>query len=329
MTKPFLLAVFGLLSTGAVSALAQAPAQPVVSFAGPAEALPSASGVLLNDPVPAVDLAPNRRRFESDHAFDGFIGPMSNPILSKDPRSLTEARLLFLNNVLPPNHALGGGAFQVYALQLRAALTERLTFIADKDGIASIHAKDIDHRVGLLNMNFGLKYAFVRDVENQFLWTAGFTYEPPMGYRNVFENHGNGVMSIFTTAGKETANCAHVLHTFGYQFGLDPAENSSFFYNSFHIDKRVAGNLYPFAELNWFAYTAGGSRGLPPALGEGDGLLNLGTTGVAGNHLVTAALGLKAKLGNRADAGVAWEVPLSNRHDLIDNRLILELILRY
>src|SRR5262249_28587324 len=148
-----------------------------------------------------------------------------NPILSKDPRSLTEARLLFLHDVLPPDHALGGGNFQVYAMQLRAALSDRLTLVADKDGIANLHFHDLNHRTGLLNMNFGLKYLLVRDVEEQLLWSVGLTYEPPMGEREVLENHGDGVMSVFTTWGKELGGAWHVLHTFGYQFGLNSAQN--------------------------------------------------------------------------------------------------------
>ena len=105
-----------------------------------------------------------------------------------------------------------------------------------------------------------------------------------MGEREVFENHGNGVMTVFTTLGKEV-NCNwHILNTSGYQFGFDADENSSFFYNSLHIDRQVFGWLYPLAELNWFHYTGSGDRGLPAALGEGDGLLNLGTSGVAGQR---------------------------------------------
>ena len=272
---------------------------------------------------------PQRGLFASDRAFPGFIGPISNPILSKDPRSLTEARFLFVNDVIPPESPFAGGNFQVYALQLRVALTDRLSLIADKDGIADIHAHAFHQHTGLLNMNFGLKYLLVRDVDDQFLWSVGLTYEPPMGEREVFENHGDGVMSVFTTWGKEVASHWHALYTFGYQFGFNNKQNSSFLYNSLHLDRELFCWLYPLAEVNWFHYVQGGDRGLPPALGEGDGLLNLGTSGVANHDLVTLAVGLKAKLGEHAETGVAWEFPLTHPKDLIDNRLIAEFILRY
>jgi hypothetical protein len=272
---------------------------------------------------------PERGLFESDHAFDNFIGPISNPVLSKDPRSLTEARFLFVGDWIPGSGGLGGGDFQAYGLQVRLALTDRLTFIADKDGFASIHAHDLPSETGFLDIALGLKYALVRDVEDQFLVTAGFQYEPQTGESKVFQGQGTGVWTAFLSSGKEFAEFYHVLGNVGYQFPSDPNQNSSFFYAQLHLDRQVAGWLYPLVELNWYHYTESGDRGLPAAIGEGDGLLNLGTSGVAGTDLVTIAAGLKAHLGCHADAGIAYEIPLSNREDLLSSRLLVELILRY
>ena len=267
---------------------------------------------------------------ESDRAFPNFIGPISNPILAKDPRSMTEARFLFINNWFPNNHAvMNGGDAQVYALQLRFALTERLTLIADKDGIASINPGNGSTNTGLLNIGVGLRYLFIRDVENQFLLSGGFMWEPQTGYGNVFQSHGDGTFTLFGTAAKEFDCCTHGIINFGYQFPFDRVDNSSFFYTSLHLDRQLMGWLYPLVELNWFHYTDGGNRGLPAAVGEGDGLINLGTSGVAGNDLVTVAVGASAILNDHMQTGFVWETPISNREDLIDHRITFEFILRY
>ena len=79
-----------------------------------------------------------RRPFESDHEFDGFVQPFSNPIQFKDPRAMTEARGLFIAAWSDPNMPLGDTSAQIYALQLRAALTERLEVFAAKDGIVRL-----------------------------------------------------------------------------------------------------------------------------------------------------------------------------------------------
>ena len=280
-------------------------------------------------PISIDDAPVSRGLLESDRAFPGFIGPISNPVLSKDPRSITDIRFLFINDVIPSENELAGGNFQVYAAQIHLAITERLTLIADKDGIANIHSGALGNSSGLLNMSYGLRYLLARDVENQFLWSAGFLVEPNMGYASVFQNHGSGVMTTFTTVGKEFGDSWHFLNTFGYQFGFEDKYSSSFFYNSLHIDRQFFGWLYPLAEVNWFGYNSGGDWGQPNALGEGDGLINLGTTGMAGHNLVTLALGMKARLSTNVETGFAWEFPLSNQKDLIDNRLICEFIVRY
>lgn len=271
-----------------------------------------------------------RGLFQSDHDFPSFIGPITSPVLSKDPRSLTELRGLFINNWFPNSHPVfAGGNAQVYAAQARVALTDRLTFIADKDGIANINAKGIPSQTGFLDVAAGLKYTFLRDVETQTLGAAGFMYEIPSGEAKVFQNHGAGVWTVFGVFGQGFDSDIHVLANVAYQFGQNSRDNSSFFFTQIHVDKGFGGWLYPLAEVNWYQYASGGNRGLPAAVGEGDGLINLGTSGVGGNTLVTAALGLKAKLSRNLEFGAAWETPLTSRKDLLLNRLVAEVILRY
>jgi hypothetical protein len=262
----------------------------------------------------------------SDRAFEGFVGPISNPILAKDPRALTEFRFLFVDNYIPPSSPLGGGDFQAYGFQVRAALTDRLSFIADKDGFLSLHPRVGGSRTGALNVAMGLKYAFIRDVENQLLVVGGIQYEPQSGYGNVFQNLGD-TMTGFGIIGKQFG-CCHVLLNSGYQQALDRNLNSNFCYTSLHLDRKF-GFIYPLVEANWFHWTQGGNHGLPPALGEGDGLLNLGTSGVAGNDLVTVAAGVKAVLSPYVTTGIAYETTVSNRQDLLNDRILFEMIFRY
>ncbi|MDY3551880.1 hypothetical protein R5W24_000960 [Gemmata sp. JC717] len=270
---------------------------------------------------------PVRRLFQSDHEFDDFVGPVSNPILNKDPRSNSHARLLFINNNVPGGHPLDGN-IQAYALQMNLAVTERLSIIADKDGLAHISPRNGPSTTGFLNLAAGLKYTFYRDVENQTLAAFGFLYEIPSGEAKVQQNQGSGSFAPFVTYGKEFGNKWHYLQTTGYYFPLKSSQGSSYIWNSFHVDKQLFGWFYPLAELNWFWYTSGGNR-LPPVFGEGDGLLNLGTRGQAGAHLVTAALGAKAVLTNKYTVGFALEFPLTSRNDIINQRLTVELIGRY
>ncbi len=289
-------------------------------------------GVVMQPAHPMImqDCCDCRGPLESDRCFPRFVGPISNPVLAKDPRSLTEARLLFINNWSPDDHpVLGDGTFQVLAAQVRVALSERLTFIADKDGYTFIQPAAGAHRDGWMNMAAGFKYTLVRDVENQFLVAAGMMYEFQTGEANVFQSHGDGIFTFFGTIGKEIGEVNHIIANVGYQLPVDGSDNSAMFYTSLHFDRQIAGWLYPLVELNWYRYTSGGNRGIPAIVGEGDGLINFGTTGVAGNNVVTTALGVKAMFSQHLESGIAYEFPISDRKDLIQGRLLVEMIIRY
>lgn len=263
----------------------------------------------------------------SDHAFDDMILPISNPIFNIDPRSSTHARLLFVNNWTPGTHLVApDDSFQVYAGQVNLALTERLSFIAQKDGYAVVNRGPLGD--GFLNVAAGLKYAFIRRPEDQLIVSGGLLYELPTGEAAVFQGYGAGILTPFISAGKGWGKF-HSISNFGYSAGLDQNQNSSFLYLSQHFDYQLTKWFYPVAELNWFRYTNGGDRGLPGALGEGDGLINFGTNGMGGADLLTLAFGARIQPVFWFSMGAAYEFPVSPREDLIQHRLIVDVIFRY
>ncbi|MFT3881940.1 MAG: hypothetical protein QM703_20080 [Gemmatales bacterium] len=310
-----ILTMFGMGELDAPQTPAS-PATPVTS--------PSPSTFAPEPGVRLFNAAESRPLFLSDHEFDSFIGPITNPILSKDPRSNTYLRGMFIDNNIPGS--LGGGDLQAYAVQANLAINERLSIIADKDGYAILTSGNT-HQAGWMNIAAGLKYTFLRDVENQTLGAVGFMYEAPWGSNSVLQGFGSGVFTSFLTGGQKIGDSVHVLNTFGFQYPANTTQNSSFLYNSFHIDKAIDGWFYPLFEINWFHYT--GSGNLNTGGIEGDGLLNLGASGVEGHNLVTFAFGAKAKINCNVELGAAWEFPVTGRRDLNENRLVTELILRY
>lgn len=58
-------------------------------------------------------------------------------------------------------------------------------------------------------------------------------------------------------------------------------------------------------------------------------MFNFGSTGVAGNDIATGAFGAKYKPNRHVETGVAWELPLTERRDILDNRLTVDAIVRY
>src|SRR5438067_2840151 len=84
-----------------------------------------------------------RAAFESDHAFDTFASPVTNPFYFEDPRSLTEVRPLFFFQTIPnSNYLYRGGHAEFFGVQARVALTERWSLVLNKLGGVSINPGD-------------------------------------------------------------------------------------------------------------------------------------------------------------------------------------------
>ena len=255
--------------------------------------------------------------------FDDWISPMTNPVFFEDPRTLTEFRLIFLQHKVPL--AAGGGDIQCYAPQIRVALNDRLSIVATKAGYAV--SSNALVRDGWVDVNLGLKYNLIRDYDTQSLLTAGFSYEIPAGSPRTLQGNGNGEFHLYLTGGTEICCDTHFLSAFGLRLPADDTDEETSLYWSNHIDYHLGHGIYALAEFNWFHWAESGAGGVPGVSG-GD-LFNFGSTGVAGNDIVTGAFGMKYKPNRLTEIGVAWENPLTARRDVMENRLTVDLILRY
>jgi hypothetical protein len=266
----------------------------------------------------------------SDNCFSNFISPISNPLFFEDPRTLSEVRLIFANHWLPQsNPVFQGGQAQYLAMQARVALTDRLSFIATKDGYVWIDPDNpaVGNPDGWADVAAGLKYNLIRDPANQHILSVGATFELDVGSHQVFQGRGDGEFHLFATNGIALTPKSHWLTASGFRLPTDTAARSQMWYWSNHYDYNIWGKWYAVGELNWFHYMQSGK-----ALGvnfEGGDLFNLGATDVAGNNLVTMAFGARRKLWNMSELGVGYELPVTAREDIISSRLYMDLILRY
>lgn len=260
----------------------------------------------------------------SDHCFDSFISPMTNPVFFEDPRQLTEVRAIFLNHKVPL--AAGGGDVQVYAAQARARITDRLSIIATKDGyVVSQNPVVAD---GWADVAAGLKYTLYSDAATQRLLSGGLTYEIPAGTPRTRQGNGDGEFHLFLTGGAEIFEYGHVISGSGFRLPSDSHADSQMWYWSNHLDYQVLQNWYLLTEYNWYHWMKSGDATFAPGV-EGGDLFNFGSTGVAGNDIVTGAFGAKYKPNRHVEVGVAWELPLTERRDILENRLTVDAILRY
>lgn len=271
----------------------------------------------------------------SERCFDDFISPMINFVYFEDPRTLTELRPIFLSHQVPNTIGAGvsaGGSIQLFALQFRLALSDRLSLIAVKDGYIidnTSGALDTLLASGWADITAGLKYNLIRDTCRGTLVSAGFTYEIPLGSEQSLQSVGDGEFHIFASAGQRLADGnAHFLSSVGYRFPVDNNVQVSALHWSNHFDVRLTDRLYAFTEAAWWHWTDDADVGLPLGVG-GQDLFNLPSTNVAGNDLVTQNVGLKFKPRRNVEAGIAYEFPVTGFKDVIENRVQVDLALRF
>jgi len=260
---------------------------------------------------------------QSDHCFDCFISPITNPVYFEDPRALTEIRPIYVHHRVPT--AAGGGNIDVVAAQIRAAFNENVSLIAVKDGYLTSTNPLIDD--GWADVSLGLKFTLLRDPEEQKILSAGLVFQLPVGSTRSLQGRGNGEFDIFASYGTQVGDNWHWISTTGFRLPSDPGDNSSVWYWSNHLDVQVTDRIYLLSELNWYHWMSSGAGGIPGV--EGVDFFNFGSTNVAGNNVATLAFGTKYKPSGNLEIGLAYEFPITERKDVFEDRLTVDVIFRY
>jgi hypothetical protein len=288
----------------------------------------------------------------------GHVNPMSMPYLFEDPYIATDINLVGIYHNYPSDSLMDGGEAGVVALQARLAITDRLAFIATKDGYM-INRPDngaLNNREGFMDITVGFKYAVVDDREAGLIVTPSLRYEIPLGNDQVFQGFGDGVLIPAFTMGYGPENI-HLIAGVGMQIAMDNDKNSTSFFYNLHLDQafevdfiRGADFIVPFIELNGTSYVASGdgsnkivlaggnklplkavqnlvhTQGNPimnptaDLRGEGIDVANLGSSGMSNETIITMAWGVRVPFRNGFSTGVSYERVLSQRQDLFEQR---------
>jgi hypothetical protein len=278
---------------------------------------------------------------------DGFAQarrPISNPTLFDLALPTTNVHPLYLYHALPNNinTTLGdlplGGDVQLYALQFEIALNERLSVVATKDGYVEVNPDSTaSNESGFANLGLGMKYAFILDPVSKNALSGSATFELPTGNSDVFQGEGDGSINLILSALKLVDNWQFAAGT-GVQIPFSDVQSTEMWMSG-HISYEVSQYFIPLVEVNWFHVVESGNGtgnypahvggGVPAVIEfEGGDLFNLGAANSHENRdFVSTAIGFRSRLTESVDAGVAYEVPLTNdENSLMKSRLTLDLV---
>lgn len=256
---------------------------------------------------------------------DHTISPVANPFFHEDAVIRSEIRPVFVHHSID-DRFLGGGDAQLYALQLRYALTDRLAIIATQDGYFDINNDAIGDPEGWMDLALGVKYALIDNEASQFILTPGVTFKIPTGDREVFQGRGGGEWDLFVAAQKGFGDF-HLSSNVGLRLPNNTQENSTLLHYSLMADYYTCRWFIPFVAFNAYTVLSEGSNiGLAT---EGYDVINFGSSGADGVTQGTLAVGFRSRILKNVDLGFAYEKAVIEPNGLTDDRLTFDLSIRF
>jgi hypothetical protein len=254
--------------------------------------------------------------------------PVTNPLYFEDPAIATEIRPIFLYHDIDKSFVTGGGNVEVYAVQLRYAITDRLAVIATEDGYIDFHPKSVlTHQSGWADLAAGLKYALIDDKENTFILTPGFKLKLPTGNEDVFQGTGDGQWDIFVSSAKGLGYGFHLTGNVGFLIPNDFDKETAEAHYSLQLDYNVCRYFKPFISMNGFTVLDNANGPALPT--EGFDLINFGSSAASGDTQIALGIGFRSHVLNHVDVGFAYEFCATHPEGLFGDRFTVDVSYRF
>jgi hypothetical protein len=265
--------------------------------------------------------------------WDDFARPVTN-LSFHHPFIWNEIRPLFIYHAFPDSGITEGGNLRAYAMQIHAKITDDVQFTAYKDGYVDFNPhRTLEEDHGWADLAFGFKFKVWENLESPAIFTLGVGYETTSGDEEVLQGGDGDLIDAFGSYARKIGPL-NFIATAGFLIPLDSDEAVETLHAHAHVDLPVTDHLSALVEVNAFHYMsdAESNAGLGPSvpLGfEGFDYTNLGADDVNGNDVVTVGVGFRWFMTNDVSLGAAVELPVTDRDDVIDKRLTVDLVLRF
>lgn len=256
---------------------------------------------------------------------DHTIAPVTNPIFFEDAVIRSEIRPIFAYHNID-DEFLGGGNAQLYALQIRYALTDRLALIATQDGYLNVNNTALSDPHGWMDIGLGLKYALIDNEPAQFILTPGLTFHIPTGERDVFQGRGGGEFNPFVSFQKGFGDF-HLSGNLGARIPVNQDEQSTTAHYSMMVDYYTCRWFIPFVSFNAFSVLGDGENiGLNT---EGYDVMNFGASNANGRTQGALGVGFRSRIMDNVDLGLAYEKAVIKPYGLFDDRFTFDICIRF
>lgn len=213
------------------------------------------------------------------------VHPLTAPYFHEDAFVTSDLRAWYLYHEFPETSLIDGGKAQVYALQLRLALTEELQLVAYKDGFADFDTGLVDD-TGWMDVGAGLKWAFYQDFEEQTHLAVGAGYEFAWGDKEVLQDDDEFRLWISGNKGIDQLHLGATVNWFLAPDANADLGNSDHLSWHLHADYWVNEHFSPVIEVNGYHVLDEGMEVLPF---QGVDVANFG--GGKGEDVITVGIG--------------------------------------
>lgn len=253
--------------------------------------------------------------------FEHFYEPIGQPLYFESPFNTSGIRFLYLWHQFSDGSQLQGGQVNVFAAQARLALTERLGFIATKDGYSILDTGIGISEEGWNDLAAGLKYAFYVDREADMVINAGARLTLTSGESKILQNETEELSPFISIA--KGWDKFHVIGSATFRLPFDDDDGNQVLHWDLHADYEVLDGFAPVVEIHGLHYLSDGNR-LPLSVGGLD-YANFGSSDVSGSSVIWAGVGGRVKFTPHTSMGATYEFALTDADDdIMDERITVD-----
>ncbi|MCB9886741.1 MAG: hypothetical protein H6838_14710 [Planctomycetes bacterium] len=259
--------------------------------------------------------------------FEKFHEPIGQPIYFESPFNDTNLRFLYLHHEFSDGSTLAGGDLNVYALQARLALSERVGLIATKDGYSDLNSGIIEDE-GWNDLALGLKWVAYSNRAQDFVFTPGIRYQASNGTRAVLQG-GVQEVSPFVSFAKGWRDL-HLVGNGTVRVPFDDDKGNTVGHWDLHLDYDINPGqravFAPVAEVHGVHYLTDGATALNVG---GLDYANLGSQ-PADDFVAWMGLGARCEIDQRFELGLVYEFALTDKDkDIMDQRITFDFLVRF
>jgi len=254
------------------------------------------------------------------------LDPVLDPIAFEDAIIRSEIRPVFGYQHMSPDFITQGGDLEVYGVQFRWAVTDRLGLVISKGGYNVVNPGAGPQLVGWGDFQVGVKYALIDNPADQFILTGGVLFEIPTGEEAVFQGRGSGIWNVFLASEKGFGKF-HLLGNVGIMAPNDTDANTTQMHYHLQADYKLCRWFHPYVAGNGYTVLSDG-KGLPINT-EGYDLVNFGSSAASGSTQLTLGGGFRSHLTKRLDFGFGYEKAVVKPNGLLDDRYTFDFVFRF